>query len=97
MFGLGVPISVKSKESLKRLARLLLPVVGRVPFDWVYPTGEKQEKRIPKWERYYEWGTVIAGDCLYVKRHLPYQLDGKVIATNTTQLQPTWKCFVQPG
>ncbi len=84
MFGLGLPFSVKSKQSLKRLARLLLPVVGRVPFEWVYPTGEKQEKRIPKWERYYEWGTVIAGDCLYVKRHLPFQLEGKVIATNTT-------------
>jgi hypothetical protein len=50
----------------------------------VYPTGKEQEKRIPKWEKYYQWGTVIAGDCHYIKRHMPEKLPGKVIATNTT-------------
>lgn len=84
MFGLGVPFVVRSETSLKRLAALLLPVVGRLPFAWLYPTGEKQDARIPKYEKYYQWATVIAGDCLYVKRHLPYQMKGKVIATNTT-------------
>lgn len=84
MFGLGVPFVVRSETSLKRLAALLLPVVGRLPFAWLYPTGEKQDVRIPKYEKYYQWATVIAGDCLYVKRHLPYQMKGKVIATNTT-------------
>lgn len=84
MFGLGLPVPVHSAAGLKRLAALLLPVVGRLPFEWVYPTGEKQEKRIPKWEKYYEWGTVIAGDCHYIKRHMPDQMTGKVIATNTT-------------
>lgn len=84
MFGLGLPLPVYSEKGLKRLAALLLPVVGRFPFEWIYPTGEKQEKRIPKWEKYYRWGTVIAGDCHYVKRHMPDRLDGKVIATNTT-------------
>ncbi|MGB9640403.1 MAG: quinate 5-dehydrogenase, partial [Anaerolineales bacterium] len=47
-------------------------------------TGEKQEVHLPKWEKYYQWATVIAGDCHYVKRHMPDRLDGKVIATNTT-------------
>lgn len=84
MFGLGIPFTVKSKQSLKRLASLLMPVAGRIPFNWLYPTGEKQDKRIPKWERHYQWATVIAGDCLYVKRHMPYQMDGRVVATNTT-------------
>ena len=84
MFGLGLPIAIHSEKSLKRLAGLLLPVVGRLPFEWLYPTGEKQDKRIPKWEKYYQWGTVIAGDCHYVKRHLPERMDGKIIATNTT-------------
>ncbi len=84
MFGLGVPFVVRSETSLKRLAAMLLPVVGRLPFAWLYPTGEKQDVRIPKYEKYYHWATVIAGDCLYVKRHLPYQMKGKVIATNTT-------------
>ncbi|HSQ27871.1 MAG TPA: hypothetical protein VLM80_12180, partial [Anaerolineales bacterium] len=84
MFGLGIPFVVRSEASLKRLAAILLPVVGRLPFAWLYPTGEKQDARIPKYEKYYQWATVIAGDCLYVKRHLPYRMDGKVIATNTT-------------
>lgn len=84
MFGLGIGIPVRSERSLKTLAALLMPVVGRLPFKWVYPTGEKQEKSIPKWEQYYQWATVIAGDCHYIKRHMPERLDGKLIATNTT-------------
>ncbi len=84
MFGLGVPLAVRSKASLKRLASILLPVVGRIPFAWLYPTGEKQDKRIPKFENYYQWATVIAGDCHYIKRHMPYQLLGKIVVTNTT-------------
>jgi hypothetical protein len=84
MFGLGIPIAVRSESSLKRLASLIMPIAGRLPFDWLYPTGEKQEKREPKWEQYYTWATVIAGDCHYVKRHMPERLEGKVIATNTT-------------
>jgi hypothetical protein len=84
MFGLGVPFVVHTEKALKQLAAILMPVAGRIPFKWVYPTGEKQEKSVPKWESYYEWGTVIAGDCLYIKRHMPARLAGKVIATNTT-------------
>jgi len=84
MFGLGLPFKVTSESSLKRLAAVLMPIAGRLPFEWIYPIGEKQEKRVPKWEKYYQWGTVIAGDCHYIKRHMPDKLEGKIIATNTT-------------
>lgn len=84
MFGLGIPIPIRSERTLKRLGAILMPIAGRLPFEWVYPTGEKQEKREPKWEQYYRWATVIAGDCHYVKRHMPDGLPGKIIATNTT-------------
>ena len=84
MFSLGIPIPLHTVSQLKRLAAILIPIVGRLPFSWVYPTGEKQEVRIPKWEKYYQWANVIAGDCLYIKRHMPDRLEGKVIATNTT-------------
>jgi hypothetical protein len=84
MFGLGLPFAVHSASSLKTLAAIMMPIAGRLPFDWIYPTGEKQEVRDPKWEKYYHWGNVISGDCHYVKRHMPNRLDGKVIATNTT-------------
>ncbi len=84
MFGLNLPFAIRKISSLKVLAALMMPIAGRLPFEWVYPTGEKQEKREPKWEKYYQWGTVIAGDCHYIKRHMPDRLEGKVIATNTT-------------
>ena len=84
MFGLGIGIPLRSPQAVKRMAGLLMPIAGRLPFHWVYPTGEAQEKRIPKWEKYYQWATVIAGDCHYVKRHMPLRMDGKIIATNTT-------------
>ena len=96
MFGLGLPIAIRSEKSLKTLASILMPIVGRVPFEWVYPTGEKQESRDPKWEEYYQWATVIAGDCHYIKRHMPHRLEGKVIVTNTTTSDDV-KLFKEAG
>lgn len=84
MFGLGIPIPVRSVRGLKVLAAILLPIVGHIPFKWIYPTGEKQDQRIPKFIKYYQWATVTSGDCHYVKRHMPERMDGKVIVTNTT-------------
>lgn len=85
MFGLDIPIAVKTLKQLKTVAALLMPLAGRLPFEWIYPTGEKQERHVPKWHKYYQWGTVIAGDCHYVKRHMPLEgMEGKVVVTNTT-------------
>jgi hypothetical protein len=84
MFALGLPVPLHSVAALKRLAAVLIPIVGRLPFKWVYPLGEKQEKRLPKYIKYYHWATILAGDCHYIKRHMPDRLDGKIIATNTT-------------
>jgi hypothetical protein len=84
MFALGIPIPIKSLRVLEVLAFILLPVVGRLPISVLYPTGEKQGENIPKFERWYNWATVIAGDCLYIKRHMPADLSGKTIFTNTT-------------
>ncbi|OQX64342.1 MAG: quinate 5-dehydrogenase [Anaerolinea sp. 4484_236] len=84
MFALGVPIAVKSLGGLRALAKVMIPIVTRFPFEWIYPTGEKQDERVPKYEKYYEWATVIAGDCHYVKKHMPDNMEGKVIVTNTT-------------
>jgi hypothetical protein len=84
MFALGLPIPIRSLKSLRRVARILMPIVGRLPISVLYPTGSKQEAIIPKYERYYDWATVIAGDCHYIKRHMPPKLTGKVIVTNTT-------------
>jgi hypothetical protein len=84
MFGLGIPLPLRSEGAIKRLAALVMPIAGRLPFDWIYPTGEKQEKNTPKYGEWYAWATVIAGDCHYIKRYMPARLDGKAICTNTT-------------
>jgi hypothetical protein len=84
MFALGLPFPLYTKRSLKVLAAILMPIAGRVPFKWVYPTGEKQEVRTPKWTKYYDWATVIAGDAHYIKHYMPDKLPGKIVVTNTT-------------
>ena len=84
MFGLDIPIAIHKISQLKTVAALMMPIASRLPFEWIYPTGEKQEKRTPKWGKYYAWATVIAGDCHYIKRFMPDDLTGKVIVTNTT-------------
>jgi hypothetical protein len=84
MFALEIPVALHTAKQLKTLAAILMPIVGRVPFEWVYPTGEKQEKRVPKWEKYYRWATVVAGDCHYIKRCMPDDMQGKIVLTNTT-------------
>ncbi len=84
MFALGLPIAIRDLGTVKLLAAIMLPIIGRLPFEWFYPTGEKQERRKPRWEQYYRWATVLAGDCHYIKRHMPDNLEGKIVATNTT-------------
>lgn len=84
MFSLGLPVPIDNAADIKRLAAVLMPVAGRIPFKWIYPTGKEQEKRTPKWGKYFEWATVVAGDCHYITRYMPDRMDGKVIVTNTT-------------
>lgn len=84
MFGLDIPIAIRSMSSLRTTARLLMPIVGRMPLSMLYPTGEKQEKVTPKYEKYYQGNTVTGGDFLYVKQHMPEDMHGKIIVTNTT-------------
>lgn len=83
-FGLDVPIFLHSLSALHRLARILLPIMGRVPFEWLYPTGDKQNEIKPKFHDQFAWATVVADDFLYVKKNLPERMDGKIIVTNTT-------------
>ena len=83
-FALGIPIPIRSLRGLRMLARILMPIAGRLPLAFIYPTGEKQEEIVPKFGKWYNWATVVSGDCLYIKHHMPDRLDGKVIVTNTT-------------
>ena len=54
-FGLEVPIFLHSLTALHRVARILLPIMGRVPFEWLYPTGDKQNEIVPKYHDQFAW------------------------------------------
>ena len=85
IFALGVPIRLHSLNALARAARLLLPVISRLPFKWIYPTGSKQTvTRQDGKAHYFNQAEVIAGDFHYIRRYAPSDLSGKTILTNTT-------------
>jgi hypothetical protein len=98
MFSLGINIPIHTEKQLKTLAALVMPLAGRLPFEWVYPIGEKQEERKPKYPKWFQWATVVAGDCHYIKRYMPDDMQGKLVVTNTTtpeDVQLFRKCGVK--
>ena len=85
IFALGLPIPLYSLSFLQKLASVLLPLLTQLPFPLLYPTGEKQERRVVDWRgRYYLWADLVAGDWHYIKRHMPDAMKGKTVLTNTT-------------
>jgi len=83
MFGLGIPVLLRGLATIRIVAAILLPVVTRLPFTWVYPTGSKQEKITPKFGRAYRWAEVLAGDFHFIRRFMPDDLSGRIVFTNT--------------
>lgn len=83
IFGLGVPIPLRSLRQLQVLARLLAPIITRLPFQLFYPTGRKQEEIVPRHGRFYRWAELVVGDFHAIRRYMPDDLRGKVIITNT--------------
>lgn len=85
VFLLGLPITFRDLNAVDRAARLLGPPVVRLPIDWIYPTGSRQDSAEVGWRaRYFERAEVIAGDFLFVPRYAPDDLAGKIVLTNTT-------------
>ena len=85
MFSLGIPIPIRSLSAVRLLAAILLPFITKMPFKWFYPLGSEQDNDPePKWTKYYNEATVIAGDFVSIRRCMPDDLTGKIILTNTT-------------
>lgn len=86
MFALGLPVPLRSWPAFLRLTRGLLPfITRRVPFEWLYPTGESRD--VPKYRRWYDWADILAGDWKFIGKHMPAEsgsLAGKTVVTNTT-------------
>jgi len=85
VFAVGLPIPIRSYRTVEILGRLLLPIITRLPFQWFYPTGEKQEKRTPRAERLFQEADVIAGDWHYIHRYMPDRIPDKTVVTNTVR------------
>jgi len=83
MFALGMPFPIRSLRMLSLIALVIAPIVVQLPFQMLYPTGEKQEGTTPKYAQYYHWAEVVAGDYHFIKRYMPPRMDGKVVLTNT--------------
>ncbi|MBC8504699.1 MAG: quinate 5-dehydrogenase [Anaerolineales bacterium] len=85
MFAFGLPIPIRSLASVRLLAAVLLPVISQFPFHWLYTLGTEQDKAPePKWEKYYQESDVLAGDFISIRTHMPDDLSGKIVITNTT-------------
>lgn len=83
LFGVGVPLPLRSYRKVKQFGSVVLPIITRLPFKWFYPTGEKQEQRTPKYGHIFEEADIIAGDWHYIRRYAPAGLKGKTIITQT--------------
>ncbi|MBW7927405.1 MAG: quinate 5-dehydrogenase [Fimbriimonadaceae bacterium] len=83
LFGLGLPIPIRSYRTVEWIGRLTLPIITRLPFKWFYPTGEKQEQRTPKHAKAFQEATFICGDWHFIRRYAPDRLDGKTVLTQT--------------
>ncbi|RJQ32720.1 MAG: quinate 5-dehydrogenase [Actinobacteria bacterium] len=85
IFGLGIPIPIRKFSTFKIMAKILLPIVVRLPFKVLYPTGSGQEKESTgKYAKYYRESDILAGDFHFIKLHAPLDLRGKIVLTNTT-------------
>ena len=85
MFSLNLPIPVRKLSTVRVIAALLLPVITQLPFKLFYPLGSAQDNEPePKWTKYYEEATVLAGDFVSIRAHMPDDLSGKIVVTNTT-------------
>jgi len=84
IFALDKDMPVRDLKTFEAMAEKYLPDACKLPFQFFYPTGKKQEKPPdPKYPQYYAEADVIAGDFHFMRQFMPPRLDGKIVLTNT--------------
>ena len=84
MFALDIDKPVTSLAEFEHEAERYLPDACKLPFQFFYPTGKKQERPPqPKFQQYYDAAKLIAGDFHFIRQHMPDSLAGKTVLTNT--------------
>ncbi|MDA3937391.1 MAG: quinate 5-dehydrogenase [Actinomycetota bacterium] len=85
LYALGVPVLIHRRPTLHVMIRVVAPVATKLPFTWLYPTGEEQERPAQETKAdLYHSNDVIAGDYLYVRKFMPSDMTGAWVITNTT-------------
>ena len=88
IFALDLDKPVRGLREFEELAEKYLPDACKLPFQFFYPTGKKQEQAPePKYPQYYHDAEIIAGDFHFMRRFMPERLEGKTILTNTVTAQ----------
>ena len=83
MVALGVPIDIRGMRNYRRVARMMLPIVSYFPMSMIfYGSGGAESE--PKYQRYWRWADLLAGDFLFMRKYLIEDLAGKTVVTNTT-------------
>jgi hypothetical protein len=84
IFALDLDRPVRGLDEFEDMARKYLPDACKLPFQFFYPTGKKQDRPPePKYPEYYDDAEIIAGDFHFMRRYMPDRLDGKLVLTNT--------------
>ncbi|MGI5839892.1 MAG: quinate 5-dehydrogenase [bacterium] len=83
IFTLGIPLPLTSLRTLNLVASVLGPIISKLPFSLLYPTGGKQERVEPRYAKYYAAADIVAGDFHFIRRFMPEEMSGKIIITNT--------------
>jgi hypothetical protein len=84
IFALDKDMPVRELHEFEQLAEKYLPDACKLPFQFFYPTGKKQDKPPePKYPQYYDHADIIAGDFHFMRQFMPDRLDGKLVLTNT--------------
>lgn len=83
MFGLNIPLPIRSLKIGKILAQITLPIATRLPYRFLYPIGKSQIVHKPRFVSYFNDANIIAGDFHYIKKYSPSSLKRKVVITTT--------------
>lgn len=84
IFALDLDKPVRGLAEFEALAERYLPDACKLPFQFFYPTGKKQDRAPePKYPHYYDEAEIIAGDFLFMRQFMPDRLEGKIVLTNT--------------
>jgi hypothetical protein len=84
IFALDLDKPVRGLAEFEALAERYLPDACKLPFQFFYPTGKKQDRPPqPKYPEYYAEAAIVAGDFHFMRQFMPERLDGKVVLTNT--------------